>query len=603
MIQKQVLKQVAIVGAAALVFLHRASGAVEKDDLLSIHDYWSVRLLNIEKKVELRSNFLKKLSSLNARVSPDSSDTGVEEDNNSNPEMEEKLSMGQQHLSDIAEHLAYLNEKIQAILDIIHSLEDLQKNSYTPCCAYNKNKQDKNKAAIKADLHTLKKLFIPALDNSTSLIEKINKYDLHMAEVVEEQSRAANKCSTLHDLTLFKLAKSNKVVAADIIYTLSDIAPSKLDSELELIIFVMHRNLINHIPYSNIKLFMYAVRDDVVNRSIDPLISADSRLYLLSDRYNPVYQPKSSVLDLGTMNIYLTLLKKDIYRTYLSQCMHITPGEVMKIIMIEYLMTGRLLDHKNNKLFSVLGEIIENIGKPASNSKNIHKRIGIERAAQDKILDALSIVWNDYKSATSVKHINVEQFCYKNGFSFFDFFRVQKSFASIKWMYEIERYSLEPEYTVTSIDEVERQGTEPENSIPRKELTQEVHFDISYTHPMWYIYKRCEYINSFSAIDTTSSDTPFIEVCNDVFTLRPHRIRERDSDAVRTENINKCIRAWFAQCTEIISRREDNEGYNLAYDFAKYLKTSEEKTVNMKEETEWSAEANQSNPFYTVKLS
>ncbi|KAI5192580.1 hypothetical protein NEMIN01_2093 [Nematocida minor] len=103
-------------------------------------------------------------------------------------------------------------------------------------------------------------------------------------------------------------------------------------------------------------------------------------------------------------------------------------------------------------------------------------------------------------------------------------------------------------------------------------IAVEKHFDLNYTHPMWYIYKRCEYASYLTRKDLCFRLASFMKTKDGTTILRPHAISKEDDSAMKEENIKSCIGAWFLSSAKIITREEDGTEYEeLVSDFVDNL--------------------------------
>ncbi|KAI5190080.1 hypothetical protein NEMIN01_0865 [Nematocida minor] len=556
MIFQRTVKKVLIMAAYALVCTQQARCRVAEKNISTIKTYWFVRIDSMEKEIVLRTDFLKRIEAVGARALL----SAANGDAYTSLSFDEKIRTGNKYLSEIVAKKRDLEKSVSAIAGAAGTLMDLYR--------YKNNRffldyRNKHKNMIKKEKNTLERLLLPALENSTQVIEKINEYDLHMLEMVEQYGLVEN--TNIDGLVLFKLAKKNKIVAAKIIFYLFEMEPCEIENNTVGVAERMHKDIMAHIQHENVKLFISAIRDDIKDRVLksrtEVLISAGVHVHLLFDRCSSTHKSNPSVLDAETMNVYLSLLKDDLTESDISLHADITPRQVMGVLAIEFLLNGHLLDHKRNSLFSALGKVISSIGNPADSSTNVCENIRKGRAQQNKILDALGTLWNECNLFTSIKHENIASFQKEKSISFSNSEWMANSLISSEWMYDLDTHS-------PSFEDKFNMG---------------IHFDMSYTHPLWYICQRCENASHLTSNNMRSNLNLFEETENTIVVLRPHRINKTDDDSVRAENMKSCIKAWFAPVVEIISREEDGREYNsIANDFSRYLGACQQKIVTIK---------------------
>ncbi|KAI5189188.1 hypothetical protein NEMIN01_0354 [Nematocida minor] len=576
MILRTLLVQVLLIGAGMLACFRGAACEVSQSEIQSIHSYWHARINCIEEEIKIRKSFFKTIEYTNLRI--------VLSDSKLSAEIKREIEAGRTDLSELKKALEALKKKRDEIMETARSLMDL----YKLFDIYPSTYDIANRLSIKiseflhdTDVHSfrtkvkktaLDRLLLPALKSFTSAIKKINEYDSHMLRVVEIYSKVKDKNSKINELALFKLAKSNKMLAAGIIFSFFEMRIFDISTSAIPISNYLCKSIMTHIPAVSVRVFINAVIQDVLNaageKKGDPLVSADRHLHLLF--CNP-YNSNKFVVDTDTMNMYLNLSKTEIAETEIEEHRNITPGQVVKILMLECLMSGHLLDYRRNSLFFALGRVIESVFRiKDENIANISEELQMKQMEQDKMLDVLSILWNDCAYRMMIENIDTKSLCKENSFELYDLKWILANFMSVKWMYEIDRH-----------------GTESDDLVTRDEIDREMHFDMSYTHPMWYICRRCEYINEFTNITTESNEKRFMEEEDSVITLRPYRISANDGGLARAQNMRSCIKAWFSKSIEIISREEEkNSGsYSISNDFYKYLKNSVQQAIGIREET------------------
>ncbi|KAI5189190.1 hypothetical protein NEMIN01_0356 [Nematocida minor] len=576
MILKQALTQVLVLGVVALSYLQKACCELAESDVQTIHLYWLERLHYIEKEVNLRNKALGKFRNLIPK------------------EMESGLERAKRKMDKMSDKVKELKKKGHKIIEITGSLQILFDQKKCSPSSFVRNWSDSPRIA--AERKRLEDHFIPSLLLNTCVMEKLNFFDLHMLDLVEEYSKRKRKNSNLNKMTLFKLAKLNKIMAVNIVYTLFDMEWYKKHTNIPDTLDYMVRNILGHIPHENVELFVSAIATEANRKNarrgeLEMLQIADDHFHLLFDKNIPapdeLYSfamdfpvlsstdecparnniPKKSIVDKATMQIYLSMLDENVSEIDFSKYLNITPAQIMKIIIIECTMKGRLTNYRNNQLFSVLGRVIENMYNPKSNSEYILEGLQMGREKQDRVLDVLSALWDDYNFSNQPVGTDIDSFCEENGITFFDIKRVQKILAHAKWMYEMLNCILEPKHS----------------SFRNEEIQKGSHMNVSYMHPLWYVCNRCEHISDLADRRYTSSAMPFKQIENRKVVLRPYTIKKTKDMSERDKYIQGCIKAWCSPHVEIISREEDgDEHFEILHYFVKYLKNSDRNTVAIK---------------------
>ncbi|KAI5193243.1 hypothetical protein NEMIN01_2437 [Nematocida minor] len=546
MILKSKVKEILAIWVAALAYLQIARCGVSKDDIQEIDEYWTNRIDSIRREVELRSVVLRELGSR---------PKGLTFNKNMFKMIREELKKGKNVISEIRRPIEHFNECAEQMKSILCELTELSVEIENKGCSSKSEEIQKYKTLFEGKKAELDKLLYPLFNNSTVLVNQIQKADSYIINVLEGYSTLSNKEIKLHDLALFKLAKNRKIIAASIIYFLYSIDPSIQSADLEDKLGFMSKVILGHIPRENAELFTNAIRKDVEKNKIAPLLAADRQLHLL------FYTNESKfVVDDGIVNVYINLIKPDVSVEELKQRKNITPVQVVRVIMIEYLMSGYLLDHRMNRAFFSLGRVIESMFK-LETGDNVSYIIVLARLKQDIMLNAISLMWCDRDTLIDEMYNDFERFCSKNYLPLGTLKKVQDAFKHSKWLYKLDRYN-------------------PMKCFPADEdkLETGMHFDVSYVHPLWHICRRCEELSQVVAPLSAPNKTPFMEI-HDAYILRPYLISKDDNDStVRSTNMRDCIDLWFKTCADatIIYRKEDSlEYYNLAKDFDNYLRMSQ----------------------------
>ncbi|KAI5190381.1 hypothetical protein NEMIN01_1005 [Nematocida minor] len=536
MILKRALKQVMVVGVLALAYLQQASCVLTKSDIEGIERYWTERIAYFGTEITLRCEFFAKVRTFN------SNDLAL----NLNSFLKKKMETEKTSMDAIMEEFHSFEEKADRVIKVAHQTLLLYKFIDDPNFSSGKEEAEKIiQTEIKANEKDLKELITSALDISTLLAKKINKYDSHMIEVVEESFGIRKEDIEQHNLALFKLAKS-KIVAADIIYTLAETNPSDLrnDNRKKEVVAYLHGKIsASAISKNNVELFVNAIRKDVMDKDMNLVLSGSRHFYLL---FNICPAEKSSVLlaDDETMDLYASLLKENISEEEVKEHTDITYVQVMKIIVIEYIMSGHLMDYKSNTMLRNLGRVIESTFDPTEYNKTGAEGFRIEQSKQDEIIWALHYIWGDYSSSCRLQRTT--ELCRKIGISSSEFYNMHSNFLSVKWMYE---GAMAPSA-----------GSDAQNT---EDLA--VPLDMSYAHPAWYVCRRCKYI-SHSNDDRSSNFSLFSEEKPGKFTFRPHAIKATDNELVWAKYMKDCIEACFSGCIRVIKREKDGAVYSRIVD-------------------------------------
>ncbi|KAI5193197.1 hypothetical protein NEMIN01_2405 [Nematocida minor] len=541
------LKRIIIVGAAALACLQRATCELTKDDAKEIKKYWTNRASYFGKETNIRSEFFTNFRALNFHALALISDKRLEK----STEIETRMSAIMEEFEHFEKESSKVIEATNSILALYGCIDSLNSSD-----ANKGQTKEEFEAGVKENESKLKKLITPVLDISTSLTRKINKYDSYMVEVIEEHNGIKKEIIELHNLALFKLAKSNKILAADIIYTLSEINPSDLCDEgakEKMVESLCERILSGVISKSSIQLFVEFIEKDVVDNHMNLLLSGARHFYLLFGPYVPINANKPSLIDDGTLNMYLNLLEENIDEEELEEYMDITPKQVVKLVVIEYVMSRYLMDCKSNTLFRNLGKIVESMFGPIEYSTHFQEDFRIEKEKQDRILKSLSYIWSNQKNNDIYNQ--ARELCSEIGIGHYSFKEIHSSFVSAKWMYE---------GAIAPLANTDDQHSD----------NLGVLLDISYIHPLWYICKRCEHVSSLGSISSNNSHL-FSQIEKDRVILRPHAIKASDSKLAQAKRMKGCIRAFFSNDIEIVNREKDGDRYSeIVNDFCSYLSSS-----------------------------
>ncbi|KAI5189432.1 hypothetical protein NEMIN01_0495 [Nematocida minor] len=551
---KRVLKQVIAVGAIALACLQGASCVPEDKStfLNNLYIYWYNRIVFIENQIQICNFFLSK-----AELKP--KDTLFNTGNS--------LKLGSDLMSEIVDDCLLFNESWKNLKNLVKLANKInnyiRKKKFT---AYDVVDRDFNEimgllssetiAAISSaqtenNLHgrikavsqlekmtnaVLEKLLSKMLSDSTMIIEKIYKFNSHMLTFIEKYSVKKDSASKIHDLVLFKLAKRNKMFAANIIFTFFEIDPLFFFCDGEINrqqLEDMIGSLSNSISRNDNILFFYirAVMYDIQENKVNALVCADMHFRHTFRGYgvNPS-------IDKDIIDIYFSLSKCVLSSEETSRYNHIAAEQIIRLIMIEYLMEGYMLNYRKNCLFSNLEKII----------------VSADFRKQDRIIDALRLLWNDWYCDLRKDNRSLEDFCRRNGINIDFFERLQSNITYSKWVYGIDKASLDLP-----------------SSFSRDQLAREMHFDMSYLHPIWYICKRYERISPLSEPDLEFIDKPFMSQVANLVRIRLHKISKQNDSLTREENIRDFMNTCFSLASaeiEILCRPSEYQDSNFTAD-------------------------------------
>ncbi|KAI5189183.1 hypothetical protein NEMIN01_0349 [Nematocida minor] len=516
MILKGTLKQVILVGAATLAYIQGARCEISDSDMVKIKDYWCDKELYFFREASIRIDFNKKLESLKTEALS----FGLN--------LDEAIKKGNENISEILCQVANLS-------DITHGI-DLKMRSRNFIV---------DKSLIASIKIEKEKLFLKALNNNTLAVKAINEYDSHMLGVVEAYYEKKNKNVNLKEMTLFKLAKKNKILAAKIVYHFFEIQKFDTDFFKEFKIEGEYENKESCGLMNSKLIYLNTTKKAILENNGDPLETANAHLHLLFyDKDHGV----SPLMCSDIVHIYLNLLNENISEEEMRQkYMDITPGQIVKVILLEHLMADNIYDYKKNALFNTLPRVVQSaLNLTDYNSTDAHESIKRMEKIQFKMLRGLSIIWNNRYTCREDTTSIIYYFCKDNDISYMNFKKLQDDFTSFKWFYQLDK----------SIS-----------------TTEDLTFDLSYTHPVYYVYNRCENISYLTKKDTETNPVPLVETKDNEHFLRPYVIDAKDSDTVRAENINSCIKLSFANPVTVITKDNGSMEYkDVSAEFDRYMK-------------------------------
>ncbi|KAI5193195.1 hypothetical protein NEMIN01_2403 [Nematocida minor] len=522
MIIQRTLKQI-VVGVAALAYFQRAACELLVGDLQHMTYYWKRKIDFMQRELRIRDKFLNEVK--NFKIT-------------SSEVRKQYIQIRKEDLLRI--NRIFNNFEISA-KNVIDKAEKLVNSAVSQLP---EQKVENQGRAIEG-------LVLQAFHDIDSLNNQIKKYDSYMLEVIKVQSsKEKNSNKKVQDLTLYKLAMCNKPFALYIIYTLFRAQPYEQGADIKDAVTNMHfkEYFHHHTGFSaNFTDYTSAISNDVKKGGLDLLALADKHLPILFN---------TAEGSAGVVDIYLILAQKEISEDAMAQCKNITPGQVVKVIMIECIITGARMDYRRNWLFFNLEKIIKNIGRPA-NKEKYSDQIQILKSKQNMILDALCLLWIEPKIYKVITQGDISLFCRNNHIKIDNLLALQGLFTSVRWMYRME-------VAMPSKEAALRDPT----------LLEKIYFDMFYIHPMAYLYQRYKDLCSFTKAGIKSDARPFAEKASDKITLMLYKVKE-NSVLANTENIKDCIRAWFIKHIKIAYREEDDKQYyNIVIDFMDYLSKS-----------------------------
>ncbi|KAI5193242.1 hypothetical protein NEMIN01_2436 [Nematocida minor] len=383
-----------------------------------------------------------------------------------------------------------------------------------------------------------------------------------MLGVIKKYSETKNKDRKLHELNIFKLAEQNKPLAVRLIYHLFDMEPLTNLYDTGDVLYRIFSNMERCLFYDNFWKWVYPIienklKDKEIGAEIDLLKIFDKNLFYLFGT-----SPVSPARDRDVIRTYLDLVNEDISEEKVNQYKNITPRQVMKVLIIEceFNMEGIFMDYRRNSLLSNIGKVIMSLGNPAKYSTDVHKGLEIARSRQEDLLDFLQIFWKGRVDTfiSNPPEENVKYFCIYNDITDYFFQNTQDIFMSVRWMYNLN-------IPISPLEE----------STNDEKRFNMMCFDMSYIHPMRYIYMRCEYVNDLCKPNIKSDKKPFSERDLESNLLRLYKIGKENSDSTRADHMKSCIRAWFIRNTSVTYGEEKHQEYdNMAEDFRYYLNKS-----------------------------
>ncbi|KAI5189709.1 hypothetical protein NEMIN01_0662 [Nematocida minor] len=571
---KMMIKWIMALGAAALAYFQQTSCRISENDIVEMQKYWENKVLNLEREIQVRADFLKKINSI---IFWRKIFILI-------PELI-CIPAGDEYLSELKKSVAIFKKSTEELAEELESLMAIY------CCLNNPRiakAKTEFSAVIKNKKTSLKKLLAPVFTHFDLAMESISKYDSNMMCLIKGETDEIAATKLTKDYVIFKYTEENKITAINVIYTLylMDINKrrkifrivhcdfSKLDIAIKHAVFYLSTVAIPHISCINITNFMNEVKKKLMKPEFEEslIIEVINEAFPLLF-YNTVSLEDTHEPDKEIHLIYSGLLKKNIPESEMDTYKDMPENKIVKLITIECLMHGGLMDYRRNHLLSRLGGILESMFDPdpdkKGNPKDIHEKMRTSRIAQERVLGFLSMLWKnqDTSGLSNIQIVFMKHYHAINEVDYFDFRYIQESIMSAKWMYGVASYMHEFE------------PAEDED-----EVSMGMHFDLSYTHPMWYICQKCEHINHLKEAHLKPSTRPFMEISNGIITLRPDRINKTENNLARAMRMQSCIEAFFFPSVEIIIQKEEEEHLSVLSDFVICLANREEKTVKVYEE-------------------
>ncbi|KAI5190378.1 hypothetical protein NEMIN01_1002 [Nematocida minor] len=523
MILQKTLKQI-VVTVFALAYLEKAACALLVEDLESMKDYWSNRIDGMFKEIQIRKDFLARAQSFKCEEAASKG-------------FSDGLNEGKEKLSNLLKCFLTLHRSVNHIVERTESLMSAEKSGMPGL-------------EVTKGLRNLEGLAIMTLDMCDIVCDRIKEFDSHMLGVIRNYSKATKKNKKTHELPLFKLAEQNKPLAISMIYTLFSTEPYNPADDAENAQISILRNACK-VTYGSMKSFKNY--DNAIWNEVD---EGKVKLLKLANKYLPILFNTYKMADKEAMDIYLGLIKENISEAYLNMYTNITPGQILKIVIMEYIMSGTLMDYRNNRFFSNLGKLIVRIGRPTKDSTEVQEDAETLGKKQNKILDALCLLHRKLKVSDMTP--DDTKFYEENSIDVNDLQRVQDGIASTRWLYKLDMAN-------PSEEELRKSKT----------LLKKVYFDMFYIHPILYLYQRYEDVSCSTGADLGADGLPFAERDSRRITLRMYNISKKDGGLVKAENIKNCIRAWYLKEIIFIYReKSDRSCIRILTDLTEYYMSS-----------------------------
>ncbi|KAI5189431.1 hypothetical protein NEMIN01_0494 [Nematocida minor] len=565
MILQKRLKQVIAIGATALACLQEAI-CVPEDKTILLYDLktcWNSRMTAIEEQINIRKDFFRKAELIKANNMPDydsAKDLDLIQEliqeldrdllslKKSWDKMENLVgALNRANAYNIAEEFRLVlrdNDPYDLLMGSIPH-EDLPNSTFsfneiTYSEVKSTNSFDRKYAIdklVRRKINDLRKLLLEMNDSSTALIGNIHYFNSQMLIFIERYSAKKYKGIKLEELAMFKLAKLGNIFPANIIFTFFEEEPLRVDANDELANKERLESIVKYLRSfvpNNDKIFYNYINTIMNDNCIEK--NRLNQLILADVHFKNVFYECGLAMGENIMDIYYILLQKDLVGAEIDQFKDITHVQLIKLIMAEYLMNGPLLNYKKNRLFSNLEKII----------------LSKTETEQDKVLDVLSMLWDDWYCEPRKRNPSLKDF-YTDNMINADFFRVVRGgFVHSKWVYIIEAKNLDfPSF------------------FSRDQVAERLHVDMSYMHPIWYMCKRYESISYLKEQDTKYGRKLFMSRENNLVTVRPYKISNRDDNIIRVENMrdfmNTCFSSIFVEF-ETACRFEETTGSAIISD-------------------------------------
>ncbi|KAI5190241.1 hypothetical protein NEMIN01_0940 [Nematocida minor] len=502
--RKILLKQVLLLSSVALAYLKVASCLPENryDHWYNTEYFWNKKISYINKQVKIRAEFLKRAESI-----ANSEKMGL------NFNAGEYIEKGKKIMPAIKDDLESIKTDFKLLKDLLKTLNkvsgSIRKRKNNPNSAIEAacDEPIENYFSTRREINPRIEHLLSIMHNRNKLMfDKIHEFNSEMLDFIEEYSEEKYKDTKMQELHIFRLAKRNKVLPTNIIFTFFEIDAKRFltdkrayNKQFEEMLGFLDSLIYDSTPiYTN---YIVPTIKEVLDKKTNPLVSANKFFPSVLQDYG-LYTDKDDT----TVYTYFKLTENAISNEEIKNYRDIAPKQIIKLIMTEHLMDGHLLNYKENCLFSNLEKIVSDM----------------EKTKQDAALNALSVLWNDWY-CSSVKRVTPEEFCKNNTVNVKNLRKLKQALIyTIRWVYTIDKSNLEGFAALS-----------------REEIAKELHYDLSYLHPMWYMIKRYESIAHLDTPDPNCSSNLFIGVGgkDSLLIVRPHKISKNDDCLIRAENM------------------------------------------------------------------
>ncbi|KAI5189434.1 hypothetical protein NEMIN01_0497 [Nematocida minor] len=527
-LQGALLKKAIAMGAIALAYLQGAKCIPEDKEVVlgNLYKYWCNKTSSIEKQVEICSNFISKAESKSKKMSLDSN-SYIEAAKNSMAEIENSFPSFKKNWKELEKLLNLLAEVNDYIKQRQENSNDKKETSFTdlmeavPDDTMEISSDDREDTTPYGRLsvvfkinriktNELERILPEMLKSSTLIVEKICEFNSYMLDFIEKYDEKKGSSSKIEDLMLFKLARRNKMFPASIIFTFFEMEQpeSTFDDEIDREQFDSTRDSLNsYADDGDIMLYTINVINSIQQKKMHQLAAADKHFQSMFGKYGLIDNEDKKVL-----KIYFNLSGSILSDKEIAKYACISPREVIKTILIEHLMDGSLINYKKNILFANLEKIILN-----------------NAPWKDEMINSLRMLWDDWHCDLRKEKLCPRTFCKWSKIHPFFFEKVKSSIMYSRWVYVLGKHS---------------------SSIPasssREELAKELHFDMSYLHPMWYMCKQYERVAHLDKPDLELGDATFMGRIGNLILIVPLKISKGDDNFIRAMNMKSFMNTTFS---------------------------------------------------------